>query len=94
MHEGWCLKRSIHPAVSNSEIDSLYEKARLAGAIGGKLLGAGGGGFLTFFAPPERHGEIEEALGLRRIDLALARSGSRVLLYHKQVTRSTARASS
>ena len=54
--------------------------------MGGKLLGAGGGGFLTFFAPAERHDEIEKALPLQRIDLAMERSGSRVLLYHQSRT--------
>ncbi len=84
MNEGWRLKREIHSCVSNSGIDSLYDTAKRAGAIGGKLLGAGGGGFMTFFAPPERHDRIETAVGLRRVDFSLARSGSRVLLYHKQ----------
>ena len=79
---GWRLKREVHPGVSNSAIDDWYATAKRAGAVGGKLLGAGGGGFLTFFAPPERHEEIRKSLGLREIDLCLDRSGSRVLLYH------------
>lgn len=85
MDEGWRLKREIHSGISNGEIDNLYTAAIRAGAVGGKLLGAGGGGFMTFFAPPERHGRIEEAVGLRRVDFSLARSGSRVLLYHKKL---------
>jgi D-glycero-alpha-D-manno-heptose-7-phosphate kinase len=92
MEEGWRLKREIHSGVSNGEIDDLYAKAKRAGAVGGKLLGAGGGGFMTFFAPPELHDRIGKALGLRRMDFALARTGSRVLLYHKQVMRSNAKA--
>ena len=83
LDQGWRLKREVHPAISNDSIDLCYEKAKRAGAVGGKLLGAGGGGFLTLFAPPERHTEIERALQLRRIDLHLERSGSRVLLYHR-----------
>lgn len=82
LDEGWRLKREVHPAVSNSAIDDWYAAAKRAGAIGGKLLGAGGGGFLTFFAPPDRHPAIGAALGLRPIELSLDRSGSRVLLYH------------
>lgn len=82
LHEGWRVKRELHPNVSNPEIDDWYEAARKAGAIGGKLLGAGGGGFLTFFAPPERHAAIEASVGLRRFDLGFERSGGRVLLYH------------
>jgi D-glycero-alpha-D-manno-heptose-7-phosphate kinase len=83
MDEGWRLKRDVHTGVSSPEIDSYYEAARNAGALGGKLLGAGGGGFLTFFAPPEAHPAIEQALDLRRLPIAFERSGSRVLLYHK-----------
>jgi D-glycero-alpha-D-manno-heptose-7-phosphate kinase len=83
LDEGWKLKREMHPDISDEAIDRWYAAAKGAGAIGGKLLGAGGGGFLTFFAPPERHEAIEQVLGLRRFDIGLERSGSRVLLYHK-----------
>jgi len=83
LDEGWRLKREVHHRVSDGAIDGWYAAAKQAGAIGGKLLGAGGGGFLTFFAPPERHPAIEKALGLRRIGIALESSGSRVLLYHR-----------
>lgn len=92
MDEGWRLKREVHRSISNSTIDDLYAAAKRAGAKGGKLLGAGGGGFLTFFAHPDTHERIESALGLRRIDLGLERSGSRVLLYHKPVPRRAASA--
>jgi D-glycero-alpha-D-manno-heptose-7-phosphate kinase len=87
LDEGWRLKREVHPGVSSSAIDDWYAEAKRAGAVGGKLLGAGGGGFLTFFAPPERHGEIETALGLRRVEMCLERSGSRVLLYHNPASQ-------
>ena len=53
LNEGWSLKKSISEKITNVEIDGLYERARSAGAIGGKLLGAGGGGFLLFFVKPE-----------------------------------------
>ncbi len=82
LDEGWRLKREVHPGVSSSSIDDWYATAKRAGAVGGKLLGAGGGGFLTFFAPPERQDEIRNSLALREMDLCLDRSGSRVLLYH------------
>lgn len=54
----WQAKRSLDGGVSNGEIDRLYELGRSAGALGGKLLGAGGGGFLLFFAPPEAHATL------------------------------------
>ena len=89
LDEGWRLKRQVHAGVSSGTIDDWYEAAKRAGARGGKLLGAGGGGFLMFFAPPERHEAIEAALaGLRRVDFELERSGSRVLLFHNPASRS------
>lgn len=87
LDEGWRFKREVHPNISNSVIDDYYAAAKRAGATGGKLLGAGGGGFLTFFAKKDCHYAIERALPLRRIDLALERSGSRVLLYHQPKSR-------
>lgn len=63
LHEGWLLKRSLGFGISAARIDQWYETARELGAQGGKLLGAGGGGFLFLLAPPERHEAIREALG-------------------------------
>lgn len=62
LHKSWLQKRELAVDVSNSTIDAMYEKARTAGAIGGKLLGAGGGGFMLFFVPPERQSEVKLAL--------------------------------
>ncbi|MDM8532221.1 GHMP kinase [Anaerolineales bacterium HSG25] len=62
LHNGWMVKRSLASSISNRSIDIWYEKARTAGAIGGKLLGAGGGGFLLLYAPPEKHNDIVRAL--------------------------------
>ena len=65
---GWSLKKSIMDSISNPDIDKCYKKARSAGAVGGKLLGAGQQGFLLFSAPPSQHSKIEIALeGLRRV---------------------------
>ncbi len=61
LHEAWVAKRSLDTGISNSEIDRLYERGRKAGAWGGKLLGAGGGGFLLFFAPPSAHAKLRNA---------------------------------
>lgn len=63
LHEGWLLKRSLGFGITNPFINEWYDAARKAGAIGGKLLGAGGGGFLYLIAPPERHMAILETLG-------------------------------
>lgn len=62
LDEGWQEKRKLASLISNAKIDDWYEKALAAGATGGKLCGAGGGGFLLFIAPPDRRAEITEAL--------------------------------
>jgi D-glycero-alpha-D-manno-heptose-7-phosphate kinase len=61
LHDGWMAKRSLDPSVSNKDIDGIYQRGIDAGAWGGKLLGAGGGGFLLFAAPPERRLAIQAA---------------------------------
>lgn len=61
LHEAWLAKRSLDKAVTNGEIDLIYEIGKKAGAFGGKLLGAGGGGFMLFFAPPESHPALLKA---------------------------------
>jgi D-glycero-alpha-D-manno-heptose-7-phosphate kinase len=62
LHESWMLKRNLSRSVSNSDLDNMYEAARRAGAIGGKLCGAGGGGFFLFFVPPECREQVAIAL--------------------------------
>lgn len=62
LHESWKLKRTLTSRISNETIDTIYETARKNGAAGGKLCGAGGGGFMLLFADPERHPAIREAL--------------------------------
>ena len=82
LHESWILKRQLSPKVSNSTIDGLYERARRAGAVGGKLLGAGGGGFMLLFVPPADRARVTEALGdMIRVPFKFDGSGSRVVLY-------------
>jgi D-glycero-alpha-D-manno-heptose-7-phosphate kinase len=82
IHEGWLLKKSLTGGISTNVIDGWYDKARQAGAAGGKLLGAGTGGFLMFYAPPEKHEAIERALKLRRVDFRCEPSGSRIIFVH------------
>ncbi|MCE0497227.1 MAG: hypothetical protein LV481_04690 [Methylacidiphilales bacterium] len=86
LHEAWQLKRSIGRGVTNDEIDCSYETARKAGAWGGKLLGAGGGGFLLVFADPARHEAIKKSLGdLLEIPFRFEGLGSRVIFYDRQI---------
>lgn len=78
----WQYKRSLSDRVSTPEIDTIYQAAMDAGAIGGKILGAGGGGFLLIFAKPERHAAIRERLSkLIHVPFDFEDSGSRVVLY-------------
>jgi D-glycero-alpha-D-manno-heptose-7-phosphate kinase len=82
LHEAWDTKRSLSDKVSTSEVDALYEAARAAGAIGGKLTGAGGGGFLMLFAPPEQQREIAKALNhLIQVPFAFESGGSQVIFH-------------
>ena len=82
LNASWQYKRSLSDQVSTPEIDALYALAIKAGAIGGKILGAGGGGFMLIFAKPEKHHAIREALsGLVHVPFNFENSGSRVVLY-------------
>lgn len=83
LHENWELKKSLTKGISTEAIDDWYDKARKAGALGGKLLGAGAGGFLMFYAPHDRHDAIRQALSdLRPIPFSFEPLGSRVIFYH------------
>jgi D-glycero-alpha-D-manno-heptose-7-phosphate kinase len=78
----WQLKKSLTDAISTDHIDGLYEKAKQFGVTGGKLLGSGGGGFLLFFAPPDRHTAIREAFGeLLFVPFAFENAGTKILYY-------------
>jgi D-glycero-alpha-D-manno-heptose-7-phosphate kinase len=80
LHETWMEKRLLDPAVSNSDIDLLYEKGVEAGALGGKLLGAGGGGFMLFFVPPERQNRVRLALAAyNEVQFSINAPGSSVI---------------
>ncbi|RZB35270.1 MAG: D-glycero-alpha-D-manno-heptose-7-phosphate kinase [Desulfobacteraceae bacterium Eth-SRB1] len=81
LHESWKVKRSLTDKISNSTIDEIYDKARNAGAIGGKILGAGGGGFILFFVEPERQAQVKEALGLLHVPFKFEHEGSRIIYY-------------
>jgi D-glycero-alpha-D-manno-heptose-7-phosphate kinase len=86
LHETWQAKRSLSARVSNAEIDGLYEKARDAGALGGKITGAGGGGFLLLFVPPGQQGAVLEALGGRiHVPFEFEWAGSQIVFYEPGV---------
>jgi D-glycero-alpha-D-manno-heptose-7-phosphate kinase len=86
LHEAWQAKRSLSAKVSNSEVDALYEKARTAGALGGKLTGAGGGGFLLLFVPPDKHQAVIEQLdSVIHVPFAFESAGSQIIFYEPGV---------
>ena len=85
LHESWQIKRTLTQKISNASIDEIYEAGLSAGALGGKLLGAGGGGFMLFFVPPERR----EALRMRLkkllcVPFAFSNRGSHVVVYEPE----------
>lgn len=82
LHEGWLLKRGLSSSVSSPEIDSIYEKAINNGALGGKLMGAGGTGFMVFYVPKERRQSLRHALsGYLHVPFKFEREGCSVIYY-------------
>ncbi len=82
LHEAWQAKRELSARISNSWVDGIYREARAAGAIGGKLLGAGGGGFLMLFARPSHHARIRKSLNrLIQVPFQFEFGGSQIIFY-------------
>lgn len=80
LDRGWQLKKSLASRISDTELDMMYNRAREAGALGGKISGAGGGGFLLLYCPPDRQDAVAEALSdYREMPFALERDGSKVI---------------
>lgn len=85
LHEAWMVKRRLTSKITTPMIDEIYEAAKGAGAFGGKLLGAGGGGFMLFFARPETHARIRAALpGLLQVPFRFEGLGSQIVFYQQE----------
>lgn len=91
LDETWKLKRSLGANIAPEFIDDIYARARAAGALGGKLLGAGGGGFMLFFVPPERHLSVMQALeDLLWVPFEFENSGSSIVYFdHNSYSRAS-----
>lgn len=82
LHESWMIKRSLTDKITTSQIDKIYESALQAGALGGKLLGAGGGGFILFFVEPELQSKVKEKLkNLLYVPIRFDNIGSQIIYY-------------
>ncbi len=85
LHEGWKIKRTLTQQITNARIDEIYEAGLSAGALGGKLLGAGGGGFMLFFVPPERREALRMQLKkLLCVPFTFSNRGSDVVVYEPE----------
>lgn len=88
LHEAWRLKKNISTKVSNSRIDELYEAGVKSGALGGKILGAGGGGFLLFYVQPFKQPLVRECLkDLIEVPFNFESEGTRVIFSNRDVTK-------
>lgn len=81
LDETWKLKREVSSSISSSNIDSIYKKGIDAGALGGKLLGAGGGGFILFYVPRDKQKDVRKALGLMEVPFEFENEGTKVIHY-------------
>ncbi|HPL82696.1 MAG TPA: kinase, partial [Candidatus Omnitrophota bacterium] len=83
LHESWMLKKGLSSRISNSTIDQIYEVALRSGAIGGKLLGAGGGGFMLLFVPPARQKRLRSALKkVLEVKFSFETDGSKIIYFN------------
>jgi len=85
LHQGWELKKQLASGISNGTIDALYEAARKAGALGGKITGAGAGGYLLLYCPHHKQEDVRVALhGLAEMPFGLERDGSKVIFNYRR----------
>ena len=86
LNETWKLKRSLSDKISNPAIDNIYETALSAGALGGKIIGAGGGGFMLLFVSPENRQKVRDALrNLLEVKFSFEQGGSRIIYYNPEL---------
>ena len=85
LHQGWECKKQLASKITNSQIDEIYGLARRAGAIGGKITGAGGGGFLLLYCPQDKQDDVRAALRhLRELPFHLERDGTKVIFNYRR----------
>jgi D-glycero-alpha-D-manno-heptose-7-phosphate kinase len=85
LHQSWMLKRELADDVSTPEVDDYYRAARDAGAIGGKLLGAGGGGFMLLFVEPDKQAAVQEKFKeLIQVSFGIDEAGSKIVVYEPE----------
>ncbi len=85
LHEAWLLKKQLAHPISNEQIEAIYQSARRAGAVGGKIAGAGGGGFLLVYCPKGKHDSVRAALGgLQELPFQLEPDGSKVIFNYRR----------
>ena len=91
LHENWLVKRELGEKISNGHVDEIYAEARDAGAIGGKLSGAGGGGFMNLFVPPGKQRAVRERLSrLVHVPVQFEPSGSQIIFFDPEEDHSAA----
>lgn len=87
LHEGWLLKKSLTSGITNGIVDEMYNKGIEAGALGGKLLGAGGAGFILFYCPRERQAEFRERMGaIKELNFGFDNYGSKIIYVGEKVS--------
>ena len=85
LHENWQLKKTLSDKVTSPHLEEIYDTAVAAGALGGKLMGAGGGGFFVFYVPPERQGSVKQALSkLVHVPFQFDNDGSSIIVYQPE----------
>ena len=81
LHENWILKQKLASKISNPEIDEFYKLAQQNGALGGKLLGAGGGGFMLFYCEKEKQEKLKSAIKARFFDFKFDNGGTKLIYF-------------